>query len=134
MLSGSEKVYKYTPVEAYGVSTYADSMISGGDGDGAVSTRGVRFFWVYDPTKPETSPSGFTGQGWFANEEHTPIKVSGYSLEHILREFELGDRTNLNDVFNTWQQYINNIPEEDHLDPIFIFQSKIGISACWKNE
>ena len=72
MITGSEEI-RYTPVEAYGVSTFAAGIISGGTGGEATVTQGVRFTWVYDPDSPDASPSGFTGQGWFAEDRKSVV-------------------------------------------------------------
>ena len=134
MIQGSNDVY-YTPVDGYAVSTFAAGIISGGDGGSEVITSGVRFLWRYDPTNPHSSPSGFTGQGWFENKPNTPITVaqsSGLMLQDILEEFAAEKRTHLNDVFVYWQNFITENSGIDYITP---FQGMIGIQnpPCWSN-
>lgn len=135
MLSGSEEIW-YTAVEAYEVSAYADGIISGGTGGDATVTNGVRFLWVYDPNSPSSSPSGFTGQGWFENLPGSPIHYSidacGMTLQGILDGFADGSRVNLNDVFQNWQTYVNSQAGED-IDVAKQFQQALGWSDCWSN-
>lgn len=113
MKHGSEVIY-YTPVDAYGVTTFSDGIISGGMGDDVTITQQIRFFWRYDPSSPDKSPSGFTGMGWFENVAETPIVLSGIPLSRILSEFENESRNNLNDVFQIWQSYVNQNSTVEH--------------------
>lgn len=111
MISGSEEI-RYSAVEAYGVSPLTEpGVISGGMGGDATVNNGVRFLWVYDPNEPNGDPSGFSGQGWFADIEGSPIWYNGQfeylTLEIILSQFENRSRQNLNDVFQNWQKYID---------------------------
>ncbi len=133
-LSGEEYI-TYTPVEAYGISTFADGIISGGTGGDATVTQGVRFLWVYNPDTPNAAPSGFTGQGWFADAEGSPIwysiQFSGMTLQGILDEFAAGTRTNLNDVFTNWQNYVDALGSQG-TDAVQQFQQKLGWT-CWSN-
>lgn len=134
MITGSNDVY-YTPVDGYAVSTFADGIISGGDGGSEVITSGVRFLWIYNPDYPYQKPSGFTGQGWFENEPNTPITIaaqSGLTLQTILDEFANDRRTHLNDVFGYWQTFIRSNSGTDYITP---FQGMIGIQtpSCWIN-
>ena len=111
MLSGSEEIW-YTPVEAYGVSTFEEGIISGGGGGDATISGGVRFYWVYYPETPGEAPSGFTGLGWFESEANTPMNYyltsKGKGLQDILSEFDNNTRNNLNDVFEVWSTYVSS--------------------------
>lgn len=134
MITGSNNIY--TPVDAYGVETYADGMISGGSGDNIIPSNGVRFLWIYNPDNPYTYPSGFSGNGWFENVSWGPI---GYFLDHNPLDFEQfiqsfsTSRTNLNDVFSTWQAYVteqskyNNDVAQKFIEKIGGFNAK----NCW---
>lgn len=133
---GSETIYiNYTPVQARGISPYAGGIISGGTGGNATTTKGVQFTWVYDPDNPRITPSGFTGQGWFAETEGSPIWYSiefcGMTLDGILAEFAGGNRENLNDVFRNWQSYVDAQGWQDK-DVVQQFQQKLGWN-CWSN-
>ena len=135
-ISGENIVMKpYTPVDAYAVMPMAGGIISGGTEGDATLTGSVRFSWVYDPNTPDKSPSGFTGQGWFAEIEGSPIwysiKFGGMTLEGILGEFSAGHRVNLNDVFQKWQNYVD-AGEFQGRDVVFEFQQRLGWK-CWSN-
>lgn len=132
-ISGENIVMKpYTPVDAYAVMPMAGGIISGGTGGDATLTDGVRFNWVYDPNNPDKS--GFTGQGWFAEIEGSPIYYNiqehNMTLEGILSEFA-GDRVDLNDVFQNWQIYVDAEKSKGR-DVVFEFQQKLGWT-CWSN-
>lgn len=132
-ISGENIVMKpYTPVDAYAVMPMAGGIISGGTGGDATLTDGVRFNWVYDPNNPDKS--GFTGQGWFADAEGSPIYYNiqehHMTLEGILSEFA-GDRVDLNDVFQNWQIYVDAEKSKGR-DVVFEFQQKLGWT-CWSN-
>lgn len=134
MIYGTETV-TYTPVEGNGVSLFAEGIMSGGTGGDATVTQGVRFLWVYDPDHPTGSPSGFTGQGWFAEVEGSPIWHStqnyGITLDVILKEFKGGTRINLNDVFTRWQNYVDAAGSQGN-DVLKQFQERVGYD-CWSN-
>lgn len=103
-IDGVESV-TYTPVEAYGISTFAEGIISGGNGGEETVVKNTRFFWVYDPGNPQKS--GFTGSGkWYCGEPHTPL--AGITEDELLQEFSLGTRTNLNNEFVAWQQLVSS--------------------------
>lgn len=133
MITGSNDVY--TPVDAYGVTTFADGISSGGTGGDATLTQGVRFMWVYDPDNPSGAPSGFTGQGWFEGTNGSPIWYStnlyNITLADILKGFADGDRTDLNDVFKNWQNYVDAAASQGN-DIVQNFQQLVGYS-CWSN-
>lgn len=133
MISGSNEVY--IPVDAYAVMPMAGGIISGGTGGDDTVTQGVRFSWVYDPDIPGGTPSGFTGQGWFADTEGSPIWYSinfhSMTLQGILDEFERGTRANLNDVFTNWQRYVDAEGSQG-TDVVQQFQQKLGWT-CWSN-
>ena len=136
-ISGENIVMKpYTPVDAYAVMPTAGVVISGGSGGESTVTKGVRFLWVYNPTKPEASPSGFIGRGWFEETEGSPIWYSikrGMTLEGILGEFSTGHRVNLNDVFQNWQDYVEEQGAQGK-DVVQLFQANFGFdSGCWTN-
>lgn len=134
MIQGSEVIY-YTPVEAYGVTTFADGIISGGGGNDTTISQSVRFFWVYDPSRPNTSPSGFTGMGWFENTQDTPIWLSeknGILLEDILDQFSQGIKTNLNQEFQSWNSYVIENSSLSN-DIVGRFQRAINNYDCWQN-
>lgn len=136
-ISGENIVVKpYTPVDAYAVMPTAGVVISGGNGGDNTITKGVRFLWVYNSTKPEASPSGFIGRGWFEETEGSPIwyciTFCSMTLEGILNGFA-GDRVDLNDVFQNWQDYVE---EQGALgrDVVQLFQANFGFgSGCWTN-
>ena len=134
MLYG-DNVVDYTPVEAYPVMTMDVGIISGGTGGNATTTQGVQFFWVFNPTWPDSNPSGFTGQGWFAETEGSPIWYSiqfhSMTLDGILSEFASGRRISLNDVFTNWQNYVNAAGSQGN-DVVQQFQQKLGW-ICWRN-
>lgn len=124
MYQGENTVY-YTPVEAYALAADNGGIISGGRGEGAVTTEGASFFWVYDPDQPDAS--GFTGVGWF--EQNGPISQTGYSLDAILEGFANGTRTDLTDLFTAWQSYCN-----EHEGTVTAFVSTLvlaGGSGCY---
>lgn len=116
MITGSNEVY--TPVDAYRVATYADSVISGGNTGNEVISGNTRFYWVYDPNDPYgKTTSGFTGQGWFENILYSPIgyymTVNGDKDIMVLINDIFGDSgtNNLNNVFDVWQNYVKSNPE-----------------------
>ena len=116
MITGSNEVY--TPVDAYRVATYADSVISGGNTGNEVISGSTRFYWVYDPNDPNgKTTSGFTGQGWFENVSYSPIgyymTVNNYKDINVLINDIFGDSgtKNLNIVFEVWQKYLVSYPE-----------------------
>lgn len=134
--TGSETIYiNYTPVQARGISTFAGGIASGGTGGDATTTKGVRFTWAYDPEFPDKTPSGFTGQGWFAETQGSPIWYSimfcNMTLKGILDEFKAGTRANLNDVFLNWQTYVDAQGWQG-TDVVQQFQAKLGWT-CWSN-
>lgn len=137
-ISGENIVMKpYTPVDAYAVMPMADGITSGEVGGGHTVTQGVQFLWVYVPETPNGSPSGFTGKGWFADAEGSPIWYSieffGMTLDGILSEFAAGDRKNLNDVFQNWQNYVDAQGSQGK-DVVQLFQANFGFgSGCWTN-
>lgn len=135
MITGAEEI-RYTPVEAYGISTFAGGISSGGTGGDVTVTNGVRFIWVYDPSQPAESPSGFTGKGWFADAEGSPIWYSiqfyGMTLEGILAGFANESRKNLNDIFTNWQDYVDAQGWQGR-DVVQQFQQKLGWTSCWSN-
>ena len=135
-ISGENIVVKpYTPVDAYAVMPMADGITSGGTGGDATLTDGVRFLWVYNPDTPNGSPSGFTGKGWFADLPGSPIwySIEFYSmtLGGILGEFANGTRTNLNDVFTNWQNYVDALSSQGN-DVLQNFQRAVDYE-CWSN-
>lgn len=107
-ISGENIVVKpYTPVDAYAVMPMAGGIISGGSGDENVSVgSSARFYWVYDPEP--SARNGFTGAGWFCGVTGTPLQ-SIPSDEELLKQFANG-RTDLNDEFAAWQEFVNNCP------------------------
>lgn len=134
MLSGSEEIW-YTPVEAYGVSTFAGGISSGGMGGDATVTEGVRFLWKYDPEFPRAAPSGFTGKGWFENTYGSPIwysiKFHGMALDTILAGFANNSRGDLNDIFKNWQVYVEAQASQNN-DVVQQFQRAVDYD-CWRN-
>ncbi|WP_287493438.1 hypothetical protein [Sellimonas sp.] len=123
-LEGSEYV-EYTPVEAYGVSTFDVGIISGGTSGDATIVKGTRFYWVYDPNN--LSASGFTGSGkWYCEVENTPLY--GLSEAELLNEFETQVRTNLNEEFQAWQALINSQGNDTDYAGNF---AKMLPDACW---
>lgn len=109
-ISGENIVVKpYTPVDAYAVMPMAGGIISGGSGDDNVTVSHTRFFWVYDPDNP--GGSGFTGVGWFCGVYGTPLQ--GYETEKEFLAVFGTEKTDLNDEFAAWQEFINNNPTEN---------------------
>lgn len=107
-ISGENIVVKpYTPVDAYAVMPMAGGITSGGTGDGNVTVSHTRFFWVYDPDNP--SGSGFTGAGWFCGVVGTPLQE--YKTEEDFLAVFGTEKTDLNDEFTAWQEYVNQNPE-----------------------
>lgn len=135
-ISGENIVVKpYTPVDAYAVMPMDAGVASSDVGGGHTITQGVRFIWAYDPDNPNGPPSGFTGQGWFADADGSPIwysiKFFNMTLEGILSEFAVGGRANLNDVFQNWQNYVDASGSQSR-DIVKEFQQKLGWD-CWSN-
>ena len=132
---GDNDVYANSPVAAYSVGTRDGGITSGGTGGDAAVTQGVRFFWTYDPTSPNGTPSGFTGKGWFESTPGSPIWYSiqnyGMTLQGILDGFKEGDRTNLNDVFTNWQNYVDAQGSQG-TDVVQQFQRLVDYD-CWSN-
>ncbi len=126
MIYGESQIEAYSPVEAYSLDPANSGIISGGQGDSSIVVRGTRFLWVYNPS----GESGFTGNGWFANVEGTPLKVAGMTEEMLEQEFSTG-RTNLNDIFSTWQTYVNQEADLEN-DVVKTFQQMVGYN-CWSN-
>lgn len=132
---GDNDVYANSPVAAYSVGTRDGGIISGGTGGDAAVTEGVRFFWTYDPNSPDKAPSGFTGQGWFAETAGSPIwyniQFHSMTLQGILDGFAGGNRTGLNDVFTNWQNYVDAQGSQG-TDVVKQFQRWVGYD-CWSN-
>ena len=117
----------YTPVAAYGVSTYAEGIVSGGTGENVTETKGTRFLWVYDPDNLDTS--GFIGEGWFCEVPNTPL--ANITEAELIRQFNEDNRIDLNDFFQKWQTVVENgvINGEDYVSE---FAFMIGTPACVK--
>lgn len=101
MFNGSNEVY--SPVSAYSVMPFGDGgIISGGSGDHNIIVEGTRFFWVYDPDRPETS--GFTGKGnWYCEVPNTPLEdVTPEQLQEQLQTVG-----NLDIYFEAWQKKVS---------------------------
>lgn len=135
-ISGENIVMKpYTPVDAYAVTPMGNNVISGATGGDATLTDGVRFLWAYNNATPTGSPSGFTGKGWFESVPGTPIWYSIESqfmtLNEILDGFSSGTRTNLNDIFQHWQNYVDT-QEFQGNDVVQEFQKHVDYD-CWSN-
>lgn len=114
----------YSPVEAYGVSTFKAGIISGGTGDDNIVTQGVKFKWIYDPN--DSAHSGFTGGGtWFCGVANTPLE--NITEETLLDEFAAGTRTNLNAEFEAWQLVVATQPEG--ADYVKDFMEKVGFGC-----
>ena len=123
-ISGENIVMKpYTPVDAYAVMPMAGGITSGGTGDGNVIVDETRFFWVYDPLNPKAS--GFTGKGWFCGVPGTPLQYIS-SDEELLKQFANG-RTDLNQEFTAWQEYVNQNSEGNWVTK---FSLMIGNPDC----
>lgn len=111
-ISGENIVVKpYTPVDAYAVMPMADGITSGGNGGGNVIDGRTRFYWVYNPDSPDGS--GFTGVGWFCGVEGTPLQ--GYTTEEDFLAVFGTEKTDLNDEFAAWQEFVNNDTRENWL-------------------
>ena len=111
-ISGENIVVKpYTPVDAYAVMPMADGITSGGNGGGNVIDGRTRFYWVYNPDSPDGS--GFTGVGWFCGVEGTPLQ--GYATEEDFLAVFGTEKTDLNDEFAAWQEFVNNDTRENWL-------------------
>lgn len=130
---GDNDVYANSPVAAYSVGTRDGGIISGGAGGNVTTTQGVNFKWVYNPDTPDDTPSGFTGKGWFADTEGSPIWYSsknGTDLETILAGFAAGTRGDLNDVFQNWQSYVD---AEGFIGTDVLKQFQGLVWDCWSN-
>ena len=130
-----ENIVYYTPVEAYPVMTMDVGIISGGTGGSETTTQGVRFSWAFDPSTPDTNPSGFSGGGWYAETYGSPIWYSTYkyglTLKQILSQFKEGNRDDLDDVFMYWQEFVNEQASTE-IDVVKAFQLTVP-SRCWSN-
>lgn len=116
MIYGENYVEVYSPVEAYSVDARNSGIISGGGGGSEIVTEGNTFLWQWDPSDDERG--GFTGGSWLVGVEGTPLWVMNWTLEDLANHFQTSD--NLNDVFRTWQAYVEQHPE-DNLVSEFIF-------------
>ena len=132
MISGNNYVY-YETVAAYSVSPQNARVFSGGGGDHTVVTEGTTFYWVYDPENP--SDAGFTGAGWLDNVAGSPLAVAGISGQTVQDQLVNGERQNLNDIFKTWQDYVNVQKEQENYSVVSNFivnlVSKGGTSSCF---
>lgn len=113
----------YIPVDANAVSTFDNGVISGGGtGDQEVVVENTVFTWVYDPDSP--TRGGFSGEGWFLDALNSPMAVAGItSIEQVDAHFANSD--NLNDVFATWQAFVNQHPGEG------IVTEFMKTTSCW---
>lgn len=127
MIYGEDIIEAYSPVQAYSVDPRNSGIISGGQGDSSIVVQGTRFLWVYNPS----GVSGFTGNGWFSNVTGSPLAVAGMTEEQLMQEFSTGARTSLNDIFKTWQNYVNEQAELGN-DVVKKFQQLVGYD-CWSN-
>lgn len=100
MIFGSNDVYE--PVAAYDVGQYTrNGIISGGSGDSDIVVQNTKFFWVYDPSSPETS--GFTGGGeWYCEKPNTPLE--DVTLQQLQDHIQTVG--NLNTYFEAWQKKV----------------------------
>lgn len=126
MMEGSN--IAYTAVEAYSLDPRNSRIISGGNQGSEVITGDIRFLWSFDP---ETGEGGFTGVSWFSGEANSPLAVAGISEEVIERGLTDGTRTNLNDVFTSWQSFINGHPDTDYVNMFVNTLVLQGAGACW---
>ena len=114
MLSGNNTVY-YEKVEAYSVNTRSSRLISGGFGDEVTVTQGTTFLWVYDPN----GTSGFSGKGWHTESLNTPLH--GVNEDILMEDFKNGDRKDLNEYFQKWQEIVEKQPEGSDIVREFVF-------------
>lgn len=131
MITGNNYIY-YEAVSAYSISPQNARIFSGGGGDHAVTTQGTRFFWTYDPEG--TVGPGFTGVGWFEDLSESPLKIAGKTGEQIEAELRNGDRTDLTDVFEAWQTYVNEQAKTGNTDVVTSFVNELIIAGgytCW---
>ena len=130
MIFGSNDVYE--PVAAYDVGQYTrNGIISGGNGGNVTTTQGVTFTWVYDPNTPNAS--GFTGSGWHQDTEGSPIWYYETVVSpgtDIVQQIVEGQRSNLDDVFRSWQDYVN-VQSFQGNDVLKQFQQVVW--NCWSN-
>ena len=116
MIYGDSSVEVYSAVEGGSIDPSNSTQISGPlVDDETVITGGIRFSWSYDPT---TGAGGFTGVGWFANDNTTPIGYSSYYNNEEALEAALvnGSLQNLNAIFNAWQSFVQNAIEVEGVD------------------
>ena len=131
MIYGSNSVEEYSTVQAFTADPSDSGIISGGTGDSTVVVGGVRFYWIYNPQNPSGPGSGFTGCGWFETIDDTPIKVCGKPLSSILDQFADGTRSDLNDVFSTWQSYVIQQAESGRTGIVSNFEELLGRANGW---
>lgn len=128
MMEGSN--IAYTAVEAYSLDPSNSRIISGGNQGTEVISGNIRFLWSFNP---ETREGGFTGVSWFASKQNTPLYVAGMSEKQIEDGLIDGSRTNLNDVFDEWQTFINGNPTTDFVHGFIDILYANNASGCWSS-
>lgn len=129
-MNGSEIVFdtkgqdEYTGVYARAIDPTNESQASGQEGDMTL-VQGYTFLWTYIEGG---SNNGFTGSGWYADIEGSPLKIAGYTAKEVEMNLQNGIWTNLNIIFHTWQQHANDNPEEHVASD---FAKIITNDACW---
>lgn len=116
MIYGENYVEIYSPVQAFSVDARDSGIVSGGGGGSTVVTEGNTFLWVWNPEVENRG--GFTGQSWLVQTEGTPINVMGWDLADLEQHFQTSD--NLDNVFATWQNFVNNDPDGNWVNKFII--------------
>lgn len=133
MIYGENRVEEYSTVQAFAVDAGDSGIISGGGGNGNIIVEGTTFFWIYDPDT--SAANGFTGVGWFEGTAGSPIAVAterlGITYDDIMNGFREGTRTNLNDVFEAWQSYIEASGQTGIVSGFVNTLVLAGGSGCW---
>ena len=82
---------------------------------------GVWLRWWYNDA---TGEGGFTGTGWYIDDEYNPIKDK-YPTEKEFKDYLMEEKpTNLNDVLGTWDPVDKGLFFTKH-------QSALGFNNCF---
>lgn len=126
MIQGSEKVQEYSTVYARSIDTYDSQQASGNDGDMTL-VGGYTFTWEYDPN----GQSGFTGVSWFEGVSGSPLQATGYSVEEVETNLKNGTWTNLNVIFEAWQDYVEENSSVHVASDFAKYLTNNNAAGCW---